>query len=311
MTDTTPAASGERALRLRYDSRCRDCGAPLPAGTRARWNSTSRTTRCLACPPAASSACPTPADLPVATVPLPRLPDYGTAGASAQRRFDVQERQRRVRLRANWRWIVAASVLGALGGAVLTGATHTHGPLFIVLGAVLPVLKLLPAPQHINAWRSGAAGERVVGARLDGLRRRGVLAVHDRRVPGKRTNIDHIVIAPAGVFVVDTKNVTGKVSVGRSSIRVTGRRRDEMISGVQAQVGVVQQVLASQALPPGCVRGVLCFTRAELPWFRPTPGGIRLVYPRGLAVLVRRSGPLTPGRVRELASLIAERLPPA
>lgn len=311
MTDTTPAASAERELRLRYDSRCRDCGTALPAGTRARWDSATRATRCLVCLPSASTAQPTPAAVPATPVPQPRVADFGSAGASAQRRFDAQEGRRRAQLRANWRWIVVASALGALGGAILTGATHTHTALFIALGSGLPVLKLLPTPQHIDAWRSGAAGERAVGARLDGLRSHGVLAVHDRRVPGKRTNIDHIVVAPTGVFVVDTKNVAGKVSVGRNSIRVAGRRRDEMISGVQGQVSVVRQALADQQLPADCIGGLLCFTRADLPWLRPSPAGIRLLYPRGLATLVRRPGPLPPDRVRDLASLLAERLPPA
>jgi hypothetical protein len=110
---------------------------------------------------------------------------------------------------------------------------------------------------------------------------------------------------------VDTKNVIGKVSVGRNSVRVAGRRRDEMISGVQGQVAVVEQVLAAEMLPPGCVRGVLCFTRADLPWLRPSPGGIRLLYPQALATLLRRPGALSPERVRHLANLLAERLPPA
>lgn len=50
----------------------------------------------------------------------------------------------------------------ALGGAILTGATNTHSALFVVLGAELPVLKVPPTPQHINAWRAGAACEGAV-----------------------------------------------------------------------------------------------------------------------------------------------------
>lgn len=69
-------------------------------------------------------------------------------------------------------------------------------------------------------------------------------------------------VAPAGVFVVDTKNVAGTVSVGRNTIRVAGCRTDEMISGVQGQVAVVQEVVAQQMLRADCVGGLLCFTRA-------------------------------------------------
>src|SRR6266852_4043693 len=38
-------------------------------------------------------------------------------------------------------------------------------------------------------------------------------ALHDRRVPHTRGNIDHILIAPAGVFVVDAKLYRGLIEV--------------------------------------------------------------------------------------------------
>ena len=40
-----------------------------------------------------------------------------------------------------------------------------------------------------------------------------VWTLHDRRVPGTRGNIDHIVVGPAGVFVIDAKNYQGKIEV--------------------------------------------------------------------------------------------------
>jgi hypothetical protein len=207
--------------------------------------------------------------------------------------------------------VVLLSAVGAMGGAVLAAALHAQTILFVGLGAVLPVLKLLPTPQHIDAWRSGAAGEREVGARLDKLRSTGVLTLHDRRVPGRRTNIDHIAVAPAGVFVIDTKNVAGKVSPTRSGLRVGGRRRDEMVTGVQGQVAVVREALGDEVTALEAVRGVLCFTRAELPWLRPSPGGIALLNPRGLSRMLRRPGPLRPEQVHHVARLLAQRLPAA
>jgi hypothetical protein len=132
--------------------------------------------------------------------------------------------------------------------------------------------------------------------------------LHDRRVPGRRTTIDHIAVSPAGVFVIDTKNVAGKVSATRNGLRVAGRRRDAMVTGVQGQVDVVRRVLDDQPLSPDAVRGVLCFSRAELPGPGP-PGGIALLNPRGLARTLRRPGPLSPDQVHHLATLLAQRLP--
>jgi hypothetical protein len=314
MTDT-PAAPRERELRLRYDGRCRDCGASLPAGTRAWWDSGARTTRCVTCPTVtAAAATVLPATSALATeVPRPRSPEpnWGVAGASAQRQFDRQEGRRRARLRAQTPWIVFASVVGAGTGAMFTAATHTHGLTFVLLGAALPVLKLLPTPQHIDAWRSGAAGERAVGIRLDRLRPTGVFTVHDRRVPGSTANIDHIAVSPAGVFVIDTKNVAGKVSVSRGGLSVAGRRRDNMLTGVHGQIALVQRTLADQALPSNAFHGVLCFTRADLPLLRPSPAGVQLLHPKGLARALRRPGPLTAQQIQAVAALLAQRLPPA
>lgn len=36
---------------------------------------------------------------------------------------------------------------------------------------------------------------------------------HDRRIPPTRANIDHIVIAPTGVYVIDAKNYTGRAQL--------------------------------------------------------------------------------------------------
>ncbi len=138
---------------------------------------------------------------------------------------------------------------------------------------------------------------------LDSLSDEGILAVHDRRVPGRRTNIDHIAVSQAGVFVIDTKNLAGRVRAGA--------RQTKMVAGVQAQVAVVRKSLADQAIDPSVVRGVLCFTRADLAWFRPAPGGVQLHYPRGLRKELRQTGVLPSDRVIDLAELLARRLPAA
>ena len=126
-----------------------------------------------------------------------------------------------------------------------------------------PVLRVFATPQHIDAWRSGAIGEREVGIRLDRLRVAGVLTLHDRRVLGRRTIIDHVAASAAGVFVIDTKNVVGKVIPTRNGRRVAGQRRDEMLTGVPGQIAAVRQALGDQRLSSDVVHGVLCFSRKE------------------------------------------------
>ena len=86
---------------------------------------------------------------------------------------------------------------------------------------------------------------------IDGLR-----VLHDRRVPGTRGNIDHIVIAPAGVFVVDAKHYEGRIEIRnkgwflRPDYRLYVGRRDcsGLATGLGWQVEAVTAALAAAAV---------------------------------------------------------------
>lgn len=217
MTDATSPARDERELTLRYAATCSVCQAALAPRARAIWDRATKTARCVKCSVPAQAA-PPAVEGPD---PVPAV-DFGVAGASAQRLFDTKEARRKERLRRDW-WVLAImAVAGAVVGGVLAHRLHTSVALWAVVGGALPVLDLIRRPQHIDAWRSGAAGERAVGKMLDGLRVEGVVAIHDRRVPGRRTNIDHIVVAPTGIFVVRHEERRGQ---GRSVTLGLARRR--------------------------------------------------------------------------------------
>ncbi len=76
-------------------------------------------------------------------------------------------------------------------------------------GAV--VRAVVPEPQSTRAWAIGAKGEEKLAAELAKVA--GLRGLHDRRVPGTKGNIDHIVVAPAGVFVVDAKHYEGRIEI--------------------------------------------------------------------------------------------------
>jgi hypothetical protein len=122
-------------------------------------------------------ACP---EDPAATEAAPI--DGGTAGASAQREHD-----RRVAKRE-------AATRGRFGNR---------------LGGI--VLALTDEPQSTRAWAKGARGEKELDAALAGVP--DVVVLNDRRVPGTRGNIDHLVVAPAGLFVVDAKRYQGSLRI--------------------------------------------------------------------------------------------------
>jgi hypothetical protein len=179
------------------------------------------------------------------------------AGESAQRMFEDEHARRRDRIQRTWVSIVVAvgisfalgwvlsivvmSVVLSMVESIGTVDGHTfsvHRPpsvVSLVLGvafAVKAATSLLAPSRREVAWRKGAEGERIVGSALDALCGGGVASVlHDRKIPGSRANIDHIVVAPTGVFAVDAKRYSGRLEVrarGRE-IWIKGRNRSRLL----------------------------------------------------------------------------------
>jgi Nuclease-related domain len=73
------------------------------------------------------------------------------------------------------------------------------------------------------AWRRGAAGERRTARLLGPLERRGWAVLHDLAIPGSPANIDHLVIGPGGVVVIDTKQYRGRLWLDPDGLLWHGR----------------------------------------------------------------------------------------
>ena len=119
---------------------------------------------------------------------------------------------------ANWR-IASAGMLFmaaagfALGfmvrGVPLIDGTAGDGASWAVLGAVVLALGALCAYLlRVNAtWVKGLKAERQVGDLIEhAVAQRGCAFAHDvKEALGGRGNIDHVVMTPAGIWVVETK----------------------------------------------------------------------------------------------------------
>jgi Nuclease-related domain len=88
------------------------------------------------------------------------------------------------------------------------------GPVVVVRGGVtgglatLAWLMLGAPPEHIATWGRGAAGERLTAKVLCPLVREGWTVAHD--VPLSRGNLDHVLVGPPGVFLLETKFRAGR-----------------------------------------------------------------------------------------------------
>ena len=119
----------------------------------------------------------------------------------------------------------------ALGLAIPVWRWFPHGEFFagMWVGGVwgLIVWVWSEPPEYIAKWKRGAAGERMTGKALRRLEREGWRCFHDR--DGEYGNLDHVVIGAAGVFLLDSKNLAGEISVepGGMTTRHEGAPRDD------------------------------------------------------------------------------------
>ncbi len=278
-------------MRVPDDGACVVCGRAVVATSQAWWDETTKT---MWCPTCGADEWPAPL-IPVDTAERHEVAggpvSSGVAGRSAQQKYE--------RLRGNHEKDVRKRH-PRIGGFLLAVSEEK---------------------QSTKAWATGAEGERRVGAKLDELRSAGVVTLHDRRVSGKRTNIDHIAVAPSGIWVIDTKYYENaeiaRKDVGglfRKDIRLYVRGRDEtnLVTGLHEQAEVVRTALAG-GWPDLPIHPALCFVDGVWPLL-PSPfevQGVRVFWSKRVAKEVGRQGPISPQMVEHIAARLAERLVPA
>jgi hypothetical protein len=127
-----------------------------------------------------------------------------------------------------------------------------------------------------RAWRRRASGERLTGWWLGRLPA-GWHVFHD--VPSGEAKIDHLVIGPAGVFTINTKNLTGKVWIGPKSI-LHNRRRTDFLPKATAEARRASQLISAAVGRPVEVRGVLAILADD--WtIKQRPADVYVAAPRG------------------------------
>lgn len=273
-----------KQMRLRYAGTCCLCGAELAAREEALYEAESKTVRCVECP----AVTPEVNDLPAvdpASEESPAVPS-GTAGSSARREYERRKAKDEERLRQKW---------GRLGGIAVA---------------------LSDEKQSTKAWATGAVGEEKLGIRLDSLVSESIAALHDRRIPGTKANIDHIVITRAGIWVIDAKRYKGrpelKVEGGLLRPRVekvlVGRRDcTKLVDGVLKQVDLVRESVGDVS-----VTGALCFIEADWPLVGGAfvTRGVHALWPKRLARALTEAEPAGLD-VPALRDVLAARFRPA
>jgi hypothetical protein len=215
----------------------------------------------------------------------PSLPEAGEAGASARREYERRHKRREQQIDTKW-------------------------------GALAPIAKLMTSdPQSITAWAKGSEGERRLAKHLQRVLADRAVFLHDRKVPGTRGNIDHLAIAPSGVWVIDAKNYAGVVErrdVGgwfRTDHRlyVDGRDRTRIVGGLDWQVTAVKAAMGDACAP---IHASVCFTEANWKLFaKPFQiDRVWVTWADARANMVAAPGPLGGTDVVRIAARLGETL---
>jgi Nuclease-related domain len=213
--------------------------------------------------------------------------DRGVAGRSAMSEYGRRHANREERIRERW---------GRLAGLVLAMSED---------------------PQSTGAWQRGSIGESKLATSLAKVERDDIIVLHDRKVPGTKGNIDHLVVCPAGVFVVDGKRYEGQVHtkdlgglLTGSNLRLFVGRRDctRLAIAMEWQVAAVKGALDVNRTP---VRPVLCFIDAEWPLLGGPREfkGVLIESDRSLRRRITKAGEVDAEGVREVAMVLAHRFP--
>ena len=314
---TGPIPATTKRMRLRFAGPCRECGVDQPAGDVAIYDKVAKNVICVACFSQLAAVSPIPPNPLEAILPVPlRASDQasdaergvaaaveiGVGGASARREHD----RRKVKDDANVRaW---------------EGRIRAKHP---VLGGLVLAIVDEPVNPNTKAWATGAHGEEIFAKFLDKLAGTGPYFLHDRRIPPGKTNIDHIVVAPTGVYVIDAKNYTGRATLDVKGgiftprverLLVGGRDRTKLVDGVRRQVDKVRELLTrigvNQDVP---VHGMLCFVEGDWPLLGGSfsVGGFEVLWPKKVRKIITAAGPIDDEHLQKIHRALAAGFPPA
>ncbi len=171
-------------------------------------------------------------------------------------------------LRAFWPLLVICLVTGYLLRAWFPKpylSVSTVGVLFFLV-AVATALLLAWGDRRLGHFLKGAKGEEWVAHELAFLSS-DYTVFNGLRLRGGKQNFDHIIVAPAGVFVVETKNWRGAVGFKDGKLVLPDGKEPSRPPLKQVKAATAE--LVSYIDDAGCgdlpVYSVLCFLGTELP----------------------------------------------
>jgi hypothetical protein len=207
------------------------------------------------------------------------------------------------------RLLVGAGILLALYAAywlLLRGPFELPPYAFLAVLLVVPVAMRIvmdDTEAKVNRAARGARGEERVGDLLAQLGEE-YHVIHD--VVVGRGNIDHVVVGPTGIFVIETKSHGGKVTEQNGQLRLNGRplEKDFLAQGY-AEAMALKEYLRKVSGKDFYVVPYVVFTAAFVT-VRGTPKGVGVIPGKWLVERIEQGrGHLSPDETTRIARALA------
>lgn len=169
----------------------------------------------------------------------------------------------------------------------------------------------------ISSLEAGAEDEELLAAHLARYCPEAIV-LHDRAMPSARTNIDHLAVAPNGVWVIAAARASGWIKVLDDRLMIDGYDRSSLIARLSPQRDAVREAIHPLA-PDLPVHACFCFLDCGGRLGKTSLSLVRnrriddfpIVSPHRLAGRINRGGALPRDEAREAAGLLAAAFPRA
>jgi hypothetical protein len=220
--------------------------------------------------------------------------DYMPGGSATEGFRSARSRRRRTR-------VAALASLGAAGACLVWWPRSSRYEAAGLLVLVAVIAWMWAGTMDAERWLRGAEGEVATARLLASLNPRRWTVMHDLPLPGSRANVDHLVIGPTGVWVVDTKTSRAPVRARFRTVTLGQRKLD--VGPLLWEAEIVADRLDVDVRPLVAVHGAGLRRRGA------KVGGVRVVPAGRVARRIRRGRHrLDRNEVARLTKLAAEQL---
>lgn len=120
------------------------------------------------------------------------------------------------------KYLISAKLFIAVAVVGVLATRYTELPL---IGLVITGLAITAFKGNVRRWRNWSVGKRGEIAVAEGLKSLSddYVLLNDLTLPNGYGNVDHLVIGPNGIFLIETKNSSGYIKCWRDTWYVNGR----------------------------------------------------------------------------------------